>query len=253
MALKAGGIGVSSDLWDSLLFGRITSLPYFLSLKSFQKYPCQVSPPLLPTPPVPPIHNHALPFHSQGTCISVTWSQSCAHYFSLRCELLFLRVILSAIKAPRLVFSLPCVFNLALCSSMMESGIYLVELRSLLFYCSATWNLEYSLSPSYVLCGGSAVKNQPVNAGHVSSVPGSGRSLEKEMVTHSSILAWEIPWTGKPGRLQFIGDQKKKSVCVYIYMCVYIYNSYIHVRETDKERDSESLYWLRVFLKLFWP
>ena len=26
--------------------------------------------------------------------------------------------------------------------------------------------------------------------------------LEKEMVTHSSILAWEIPWTEKPGRLQ---------------------------------------------------
>ena len=25
--------------------------------------------------------------------------------------------------------------------------------------------------------------------------------LEKEMATHSSILAWEIPWTGKPGRL----------------------------------------------------
>ena len=26
--------------------------------------------------------------------------------------------------------------------------------------------------------------------------------LEKEMATHSSILAWEIPWTEKPGRLQ---------------------------------------------------
>ena len=28
--------------------------------------------------------------------------------------------------------------------------------------------------------------------------------LEKEMVTHSSILAWRIPWTEEPGRLQFI-------------------------------------------------
>ena len=32
--------------------------------------------------------------------------------------------------------------------------------------------------------------------------------LEKEMVTHSSILAWRIPWTKKPGRLQFVGSQR---------------------------------------------
>ena len=32
--------------------------------------------------------------------------------------------------------------------------------------------------------------------------------LEKEMVTHSSILAWRIPWTEKPGRLQSMGLQK---------------------------------------------
>ena len=32
--------------------------------------------------------------------------------------------------------------------------------------------------------------------------------LEKGKATHSSILAWEIPWTGKPGGLQFKGSQK---------------------------------------------
>ena len=32
--------------------------------------------------------------------------------------------------------------------------------------------------------------------------------LEKEMATHSSILAWEIPWTEEPGRLQSMGLQK---------------------------------------------
>ena len=32
--------------------------------------------------------------------------------------------------------------------------------------------------------------------------------LEKEMATHSSILAWEIPWTEKPGRLQSFGSQE---------------------------------------------
>ena len=33
----------------------------------------------------------------------------------------------------------------------------------------------------------------------VGLIPGSGRSLEEEMVTHSSILAWRIPWTEEPG------------------------------------------------------
>ena len=32
--------------------------------------------------------------------------------------------------------------------------------------------------------------------------------LEKEMATHSSIFAWEIPWTEKPGRLQSMGLQR---------------------------------------------
>ena len=32
--------------------------------------------------------------------------------------------------------------------------------------------------------------------------------LEKEMATHSSILAWRIPWTEKPGELQSTGSQK---------------------------------------------
>ena len=32
--------------------------------------------------------------------------------------------------------------------------------------------------------------------------------LEKEMATHSSTLAWKIPWTEKPGRLQSMGSQR---------------------------------------------
>ena len=32
--------------------------------------------------------------------------------------------------------------------------------------------------------------------------------LEKEMATHSSILAWRIPWTEEPGRLQSRGSQR---------------------------------------------
>ena len=32
--------------------------------------------------------------------------------------------------------------------------------------------------------------------------------LEKEMVIHSSILAWKIPWTEEPSRLQSMGSQE---------------------------------------------
>ena len=52
--------------------------------------------------------------------------------------------------------------------------------------------------------GGSVAKNTPANAEDArdaGSSPGSGRSLEKEVATHSSILAWEIPWTEESGRL----------------------------------------------------
>ena len=55
------------------------------------------------------------------------------------------------------------------------------------------------------LPGGSGVyKHPPVmqaSASNRSSIPESGRSLEKETATHASILAWEIPWTEEPGGL----------------------------------------------------
>ena len=38
--------------------------------------------------------------------------------------------------------------------------------------------------------------------------PGSLSGSEKQMATHSSILAWRIPWTEEPGRLLSIGSQK---------------------------------------------
>jgi len=43
--------------------------------------------------------------------------------------------------------------------------------------------------------GGSDGKESACGAGDPGSVPGSGRSPEKEMATPSSILAWSIPWT----------------------------------------------------------
>ena len=40
---------------------------------------------------------------------------------------------------------------------------------------------------------------------------GQEDSLEKELTTHSSILAWEIPWTEEPGKLQFMGLQRSQT------------------------------------------
>ena len=52
-----------------------------------------------------------------------------------------------------------------------------------------------------VFPGGSVVKNVPaVQETQVSPLVRED-PLEKEMATHSSILAWEIPWTEEPGRL----------------------------------------------------
>ena len=53
------------------------------------------------------------------------------------------------------------------------------------------------------------VKNLPARAGDLrdaGSIPGWGRSPGWGMVTHSSILAWRIPWTEEPGRLESIGS-----------------------------------------------
>ena len=55
------------------------------------------------------------------------------------------------------------------------------------------------------------VKNLPADAEdvrNVGSIPGSGRSLEEGMATHSSILAWRIPWTEESGRLQPIRSHR---------------------------------------------
>ena len=56
--------------------------------------------------------------------------------------------------------------------------------------------------------GGSDGKESACNAGDPGSIPGLEISLEKGMATHSSTLAWEIPWTEEPGRLQSLGLQR---------------------------------------------
>ena len=60
--------------------------------------------------------------------------------------------------------------------------------------------------------GGSVVKNLPrihpsVQEVWVQSLPQKD-SLQKEIATHPSILAWKIPWTEESGRLQSMGSQR---------------------------------------------
>ena len=57
--------------------------------------------------------------------------------------------------------------------------------------------------------GGSGVKNPPDNAGDVGSIPGSERSPEKEVATHTSILAWKSQWTEEAGRLQTVRSKRE--------------------------------------------
>ena len=54
------------------------------------------------------------------------------------------------------------------------------------------------------------VKNPPANAGDIRDVGPLGweDGPEEEMTTHSSILAWRIPWTEEPGGPQSMGSQR---------------------------------------------
>ena len=55
---------------------------------------------------------------------------------------------------------------------------------------------------------GSEGKESASDAGILGLIPGWGRSPGGGSITHSSILAWRIPSTEEPGRLQFTGSQK---------------------------------------------
>ena len=55
----------------------------------------------------------------------------------------------------------------------------------------------------YILC-----KESACNMGDLGSIPSSGRPLKKGMATHSSILAWRITWTEKPGGYSLWGGKE---------------------------------------------
>ena len=77
--------------------------------------------------------------------------------------------------------------------------------------------------------GDSAVKNPPAmqettcNAEDQVQLLDWEDPLEKEMTVHANSVAWEIPWTEKPGRLQSMGSQSQtrlKRLSTHLHMCL---------------------------------
>ena len=83
------------------------------------------------------------------------------------------------------------------------SLLLLIVIMCCFVYCTLTYCMDF---PSDAM-----VKNLPASTGNAGLISGSGISLEKEMATQSSILAWEIPWTEEPGGLQFMVLEKSQT------------------------------------------
>ena len=102
--------------------------------------------------------------------------------------------------------------------------------------------------------GGTVVENPPVNAGDtgdVGSVPGMGSPLEEEVVTHSSILAWKIPWTEEPGGLHSMGLQRVIHIHMHIHTHTYTHEcTYTYTHEYTLIPVSEHSF--KFFLPLYY-
>ena len=82
------------------------------------------------------------------------------------------------------------------------------------------WTAAYQAPPLetikqilyHLTAAGAVVKNLPANAGNAKGHrldPWVGKMpWSRKMATHSSILAWEIPWTEEAGRLKSMGSQR---------------------------------------------
>ena len=67
--------------------------------------------------------------------------------------------------------------------------------------------------------------------------PGQEDPLEKRMATHSSVLAWRIPWTEEPGRLQPMGSQS------WTRLSDFTFTFHFHALEKEMATHSSVLAW----------
>ena len=88
-----------------------------------------------------------------------------------------------------------------------------MELFYILFYPRLT---PFPFSSFYLA---QMVKNMPAMQEIQVLSLGQEDPLEKRMATHSSILAWKIPWTEEPGRLQSMGSQSDMTEKLTLSQC----------------------------------
>ena len=98
-------------------------------------------------------------------------------------------------------------FKLYLSAFMIQLYFFYYVVLSLLFlmYKLQSSNKEIGLTRLF------SDKESACPAGDMGPIPMLGRSPEKEMATHSSIVAWEIPWTEEPGRTTIHGAAKSQT------------------------------------------
>ena len=95
---------------------------------------------------------------------------------------------------------------------VLECGAIAFSILAYIIYINLVQFLTYMCVCMHTyMCGlpcSSDSKEYACNATDLGSIPGQEDPLEKGMATHSSILAWKIPWTDEPDRLQSVGLQR---------------------------------------------
>ena len=90
-------------------------------------------------------------------------------------------------------------------------------------------------------------------------LPLEGNS-EKEMATHSSTLAWKIPWTEEPGRLQSMGSQRVRndwatSLSLYICLRVSVWSTWVLIIRIINEPNLHAYIWIsyvNILYSIYW-
>ena len=93
---------------------------------------------------------------------------------------------------------------------LQELSQWIITRKSISCYFPCSLEYEGHVRYSYSMYGKVAQTVKRLHAMQETHVPSQGQEdiLEKEMATNSSTLAWKIPWTGEPDRLQTMGSQK---------------------------------------------
>ena len=119
------------------------------------------------------------------------------------------------------IFRICLLYIIVFCFSSGLSVCFLTRLFSLFIFNIITNTFECKYTMLLGSPGVSVVKNPPADAGDAVWSLGREGPLEEEMATHSSILAWRIPWTEEPGGLQSLGLQRVRQDWATEQACVH--------------------------------